>query len=236
MTYVSEWCRDRISPALSDEAASRMVRLSPGVDTDRFYPGCGGAEVRKGLGISEDAPVVVCTARMIKRKGQDTLVEAWPAVLREFPDAVLLLVGDGPYRARVERFARRLGVEDSVIFTGSVPWEEMPAYTDAGDVFAMPCRTRLFGLEAEAFGIVFLEAAACGLPVIAGDSGGAPEVVAALGSGTVHPTVASAFSRGMINAIGPRRLADGPTVSPADSTPSDWTDVSERLRELLIAG
>jgi phosphatidyl-myo-inositol dimannoside synthase len=175
MTYVSEWCRDRIAPALSLSAAARMERLSPGVDTNRFYPGCGGAEVRKELGIPADAPVVVCTARMVKRKGQDTLVKAWPAVLREVPDALLLLVGDGPNRSRVERLAERLGVSDSVIFAGSVPLEEMPAYTDAGDVFAMPCRTRLFGLEAEAFGIVFLEAAACGLPMLVGDSGGAPE-------------------------------------------------------------
>jgi phosphatidylinositol alpha-1,6-mannosyltransferase len=177
MTYVSEWCRDRIAPALTDDAAARMVRLSPVVDTDRFYPGCGGAEVRRQLGISPEAPVVVCTARMVKRKGQDTLVKAWPQVLAEIPDARLLLVGDGRYRSMVERLARRLGVRDSVIFTGSVPWEQMPAYTDAGDVFAMPVRSRLCGLEAEAFGIVFLEAAACGLPVVAGDSGGVREVV-----------------------------------------------------------
>jgi phosphatidylinositol alpha-1,6-mannosyltransferase len=161
MTYVSEWCRDRIAPALSPAAASRMRRLSPGVDTERFYPGSGGAEVRNRLGIPADAPVVVCTARFVKRKGQDTLVKAWPAVLRAVPDARLLLVGDGPNRKRVERLVDRFGARGSVIFTGSVPWEEIPAYTDAGDVYAMPCRTRLFGLEAEAFGIVFLEAQAC---------------------------------------------------------------------------
>jgi phosphatidylinositol alpha-1,6-mannosyltransferase len=175
MTYVSEWCRERIAPALSPEAAARMRRLSPGVDTERFYPGCGGAEVRLRLGIPEVAPVVVCTARMIKRKGQDTLVKAWPEVLRAHPDARLLLVGDGPHRKVVERLARRRGVGESVIFTGSVPWDQVPAYTDAGDVFAMPCRTRWFGLEPEAFGIVFLEARACGLRVVAGDSGGATE-------------------------------------------------------------
>jgi phosphatidylinositol alpha-1,6-mannosyltransferase len=172
---VSEWCRERIAPALSPDAAARMELLSPGVDTERFYPGCGGAEVRRRLGIPEDAPVVVCTARMIKRKGQDTLVKAWPEVLRSHPDARLLLVGDGPNKKAVERLARRLRVADSVVFTGSVPWEEVPAYTDAGDVFAMPCRTRLFGLEPEAFGIVFLEAQACGLPALIGDSGGAPD-------------------------------------------------------------
>lgn len=184
MTYVSEWCRQQIAPALSPAAVERMERLSPGVDTGRFFPGCGGAEVRERLGIAAHAPVVVCTARMVRRKGQDTLVRAWPAVLREVPDAVLLLVGDGPARKRVERMVRRRGITDSVVLTGSVPWSEIPAYTDAGDVFAMPCRTRLFGLEAEAFGIVFLEAAACGLPVIGGDSGGAPEVVRELGGVT----------------------------------------------------
>jgi len=177
VTYVSEWCREQIAPALSPSAASRMVRLSPGVDTERFYPGCGGAEVRERLGIAPKTPVVVCIARMVKRKGQDTLVRAWPEVLRRLPDARLLLVGDGPNLRRVERIAASLGVAGSVIFTGSVAWEDVPAYMDAGDVFAMPCRTRRFGLEAEAFGIVFLEAAACGLPVIAGASGGAPETV-----------------------------------------------------------
>ena len=181
MTYVSEWCRERIAPALSTDAAARMQRLSPGVDTDRFYPGCGGAEVRERLGIPAEAPVVVCTARMIKRKGQDTLVKAWPQVLQAIPEAWLLLVGDGPNRRNVERLAGRCGVVDSVIFTGSVPWTDVPAYTDAGDVYAMPCRTRLFGLEPEAFGIVLLEAQACGISVVSGDSGGASEALGRMG-------------------------------------------------------
>ncbi len=108
MTYVSEWCRARIASALSPAAAARMQRLSPGVDPERFYPGCGGAEVRRRLGIPADAPVVVCTARFVRRKGQDTLVRAWPqGACASFPDARLLLVGDGPDRARVERMVRR---------------------------------------------------------------------------------------------------------------------------------
>ncbi len=179
MTYVSEWCRDRIAPALSPQARAVMQPLSPGVDLARFYPGCGGAQVRERLGIAPGAPVVVCTARMVPRKGQDTLIRAWPDVLSRQPGARLLLVGDGPYRAKLERMTDRAGLRGSVIFTGSVPWDEVPAYTDAGDVFAMPCRTRLFGLEPEAFGIVFLEAQACGLPVVVGDSGGAAESRAA---------------------------------------------------------
>lgn len=185
MTYVSEWCRDRVAPALSNRAAIKMQRLSPGVDTERFYPGCGGASVRERLGIPAEAPVVVCTARMIKRKGHDTLLDAWPAVVDEFPNARLLLIGDGPYRISLERLARRNAVRRSVLFIGAVPWTDIPAYTDAGNVFAMPCRTRLFGLEPEAFGIVFLEAQACGLPVLIGASGGAPEALISDGHGTV---------------------------------------------------
>lgn len=219
MTYVSEWCRERIAPALSVDAAARMERLSPGVDTDRFYPGCGGAEVRERLGIPADAPVVVCTARMVKRKGQDTLVKAWPAVLRELPDARLLLVGDGPNRRTVERLSRKLGVEDSVIFTGSVAWDEMPAYTDAGDVFAMPVRSRWFGLEAEAFGIVCLEAQACGLSVLVGDSGGAPEaVVRMLGSDVVQ------VGRAEVSRLIVGQLRESGAGRPLRGGPSVWAD------------
>ena len=175
MTYVSEYCHSRIAPALSPEAALRMQRLSPVVDRQRFRPGCGGEEVRRRLGIAAEALVVVCVARMVRRKGQDTLVRCWPEVLEQFPEAVLLLVGDGPDRRRLERMVARRKVGDSVVFTGSVPWEQVPAHLDAGDVFAMPCRSRLLGLEVEAFGIVYLEAAACGLRVVAGRSGGAGE-------------------------------------------------------------
>jgi phosphatidylinositol alpha-1,6-mannosyltransferase len=183
MTYVSDWCRDRIAPALSAAARGRMVRLSPGVDPGRFYPGCGGAAVRRRLGFDADTPVVVCLARLVRRKGQDTLVRAWPEVLRHHPAARLLIVGEGPDRRRLQRLAARMQVEDRVVFTGGVSWEDVPAYFDAGDVFAMPCRTRRLGLEVEAWGIVFVEAQACGLPVVIGDSGGAPETL--VGSGEV---------------------------------------------------
>jgi phosphatidylinositol alpha-1,6-mannosyltransferase len=178
LTYVSEFCRARIAPALSPPAAARMRRLVPRVDRSRFHPGCGGAEVRRRLGIAADAPVVVCVARLVRRKGQDTLVRIWPEVLESFPDAVLLLVGDGPDRRRLDRMVARRGIDGSVLRVGSVPWEQVPAYLDAGDVFAMPVRTRRLGLEVEAFGIVYLEAAACGLRVVGGRSGGAVEAVA----------------------------------------------------------
>ncbi|MGH8867313.1 MAG: glycosyltransferase family 4 protein [Actinomycetes bacterium] len=176
VTYLGEYTRRRISRALTPAAAGRMVQLTPGVDETMFHPGAGGAEVRARLGLG-GAPVVVCVSRLVPRKGQDTLVRAWPTVLRAEPEARLLLVGGGPSRARLERLVDSVGVRGSVVLTGSVPWTELPAYFDAGDVFAMPCRTRNRGLDVEGLGIVYLEASATGLPVVAGDSGGAPDAV-----------------------------------------------------------
>ncbi len=176
VTYLGEYCRRRIATALSPAARERMVRFTPGVDDTTFRPGCGGDEVRARLGLG-DRPVVVCVSRMVPRKGQDVLVRALPAIRAQVPDAALLVVGDGPHRGEVERLVDRLGLRDDVVLTGRVPWDETPAYYDAGDVFCMPTRTRLGGLEPEALGICYLEAAATGLPVVAGDSGGAPDAV-----------------------------------------------------------
>ncbi|GAA2078616.1 glycosyltransferase family 4 protein [Streptomyces albiaxialis] len=176
LTYLGEYTRSRIASALSPSAASRMVQLPPGVDEKTFHPGSGGEAIRARLGLAE-RPVVVCVSRLVPRKGQDTLIQAMPRVLSAVPDAVLLIVGGGPHRADLERMAADRGLTDSVRFTGPVPWEELPAHYGAGDVFAMPCRTRRGGLDVEGLGIVYLEASATGLPVVAGDSGGAPDAV-----------------------------------------------------------
>jgi phosphatidylinositol alpha-1,6-mannosyltransferase len=113
----------------------------------------------------------------VARKGQDVLVAAWPRVLARHPGARLLLVGSGPAERSLRRAVAARGLEGSVVLTGAVPAEELPAHYAAGDVFAMPCRTRRAGLDVEGLGMVFLEAAACGRPVVAGTSGGAPEAV-----------------------------------------------------------
>ncbi|MDH6704285.1 phosphatidylinositol alpha-1,6-mannosyltransferase [Kitasatospora sp. MAA19] len=191
LTYLGEYTRSRIAGAVGPQAAARMVQLPPGVDETTFHPDSGGAEVRRRLGLA-DRPVVVCVSRLVPRKGQDTLIEAMPQILVDVPDAVLLIVGGGPYRADLEKLADAKGVRDSVRFTGSVPWEELPAHYGAGDVFAMPCRTRRGGLDVEGLGIVYLEASATGLPVVAGDSGGAPDAVLEGETGYVVPGGSSA--------------------------------------------
>jgi phosphatidylinositol alpha-1,6-mannosyltransferase len=214
VTYLGEYVRSRLARALSPEAAKRLVRLAPGVDVTLFRPGAGGEAVRDRLGLA-GRPVVVCVSRLVRRKGQDTLIRAWPQVRAEVGDAVLLLVGDGPYAGDLRRLARRVGVSDAVLFTGPVPWTELPGYYDAGDVFAMPCRTRRGGLDVEGLGLVYLEASATGLPVIAGDSGGAPDAILDGESGYVVRDVAGAAARviellkdpGRARAMGDKGLA-----------------------------
>jgi phosphatidylinositol alpha-1,6-mannosyltransferase len=135
-----------------------------------------GGEIRRRYGLGQ-APVVVCVSRLVRRKGQDQLIAVLSDVRRRVPGTRLLLVGRGPDEQRLRRLAARVGADDAVVFAGGVALADLPAFYAAGDVFAMPCRTRRAGMDVEGLGLVYLEASACGLPVIAGDSGGAPEAV-----------------------------------------------------------
>jgi phosphatidylinositol alpha-1,6-mannosyltransferase len=174
VTYLGEYTRVRLDRAL--RGLTDLQRLAPGVDIEAYHPGVDGSGVRAKHRLA-DRPVVVCVSRLVPRKGQDALIRALPAIRRRVPGAALLIVGGGPYRPTLERLAREAGLERDVVFTGSVPWAELPAHYAAGDVYAMPCRTRNRGLDVEGLGIVYLEASATGLPVVAGDSGGAPDAV-----------------------------------------------------------
>ncbi|MFF9910897.1 glycosyltransferase family 4 protein [Streptomyces sp. NPDC013457] len=235
ITYLGEYTRSRIAAALTPAAAGRMVQLPPGVDEKTFHPGSGGDAVRERLGLS-GRPVVVCVSRLVPRKGQDTLIRALPEILRRVPDAVLLIVGGGPYEKDLRRLAATTGVADSVRFTGAVPWEELPAHYGAGDVFAMPCRTRRGGLDVEGLGIVYLEASATGLPVVAGDSGGAPDAVLDGETGWVVRGEDPEESADRIATL----LLDPELRARMGARGRDWVEerwrwdlLAERLRELL---
>ena len=235
VTYLGEYTRVRLARALSPAAAARMTRLTPGVDTSAFRPGAGGAAVRERLGLG-GRPVTVCVSRLVPRKGQDTLIRAWPEVLAAVPDALLLIVGGGRYRAALARLAARTGVAGSVVFAGPVPWPELPAYYDAGDVFAMPCRTRRQGLDVEGLGIVYLEASAAGLPVIGGDSGNAPDAIRPGETGYVVPGRRPA---GLVAAL-VELLTDPAVARVMGEKGMAWVDqewrwdlVSQRLQRIL---
>ncbi|MFF3784019.1 glycosyltransferase family 4 protein [Streptomyces sp. NPDC001933] len=174
VTYLGQYTRARIEPALGPRA--RMSRLVPGVDAEAYRPRAGALpDPRTELAL-HGKRVILCVARLVPRKGQDTLIRALPLIRSKVPDAELVVVGRGPDEARLRRLAARYG-GGAVHFAGGVAHTGTPPYYAAADVFAMPCRTRRAGLEAEGLGIVFLEAAASGLPVVVGDSGGAPDTV-----------------------------------------------------------
>ena len=175
VTYVSRYTRGRFASAFGPRAA--LEHLPPGVDTERFRPDpASREEMRTRLRLGE-RPTVLCLSRLVPRKGQDMLIRALPAIRQRVDGAALVIVGGGPYLDTLRGLAQRSGVTDHVTFTGGVPVAELPAYHAMADVFAMPCRTRGAGLDIEGLGIVFLEASATGVPVVAGSSGGAPETV-----------------------------------------------------------
>jgi phosphatidylinositol alpha-1,6-mannosyltransferase len=178
LTYISEYTHKKIAKALSPEAASRMRRIVPGVNVTEFSPtnSSFGNQLRAELGWT-DRPVIVCVSRLMARKGQDELIRALPEVHQTSPMASLIIVGEGPYRKDLESLVKKFGLEEFVHLTGKVSQGELSKWYAAGDIFAMPCRTRMGGWDVEGLGIVFLEGSATGLPVIAGDSGGAIDAV-----------------------------------------------------------
>lgn len=175
LTYLGQFTQQAISRALSALDAQHMVKIAPGIDVDHFFPR-DATSLRKELKL-DNKRVIVSVGRLVHRKGQDHLIQALPQILRSVPDAHLLMVGQGPYREHLEKLVQHLGLKDHVSFIGRIQYDQLPEYICAGDVFAMPSRSRFFGLEVEGLGIVYLEASACGLPVIAGASGGAPDAV-----------------------------------------------------------
>jgi len=176
LTYLGEFTRQAISKPLTRKSATEMVKIAPGIDTAHFIPQPDAMQKRKELGL-QDKKIIISVGRLVHRKGQDNLIQAMPAVLKKIPNAHLLLVGEGPYRKHLEKLVLKSSLEQNVTFAGRIMYDKLPSYLSAADLFAMPSRSRFFGLEVEGLGIVYLEASACGIPVVAGNSGGAPDAV-----------------------------------------------------------
>jgi phosphatidyl-myo-inositol dimannoside synthase len=217
VTYLTEYTHVRIASAYGPRP--RFVWVPPGVDTDAFRPDVSGSVVRERHGLG-DRPTVVCVSRLVPRKGQDTLIRAWPSVRGRTPGAVLLIVGQGRDLPRLRRLVARHGLERDVVFTGGVPWAELPEHYAAGHVFAMPCRTRRGGMDVEGLGIVYLEASATGLPVVAGDSGGAPAAVLRGETGWVVPGRSVTAVAERVTAL----LADPATARAAGEKGRAWVE------------
>ena len=236
ITYVSRYTRSRFASAFGPMAA--LEHLPSGVDTEQFRPDpLARKDIRERYGLG-DRPIVVCVSRLWPRKGQDMLIRALPLIRRRVPDAALLLVGGGPYQTRLQAMAEQLDVAEHVVLTGRVPWDELPAHFVAGDVFAMPCRTHGRGLDVEGLGIVYLEASASGLPVVAGNSGGAPEAVL---PGVTGQVVDGRVLDELVDAVSglladpERAAAMGEAGRRWVSDNWQWDGIARRLETLLQA-
>lgn len=214
--------------------ATPVSVLHLGADPATFRPDLPTADLRERHDIG-DRPVVVCVSRLVARKGQDVLIEGIDRIRARAPGAVLVIVGSGPYEPHLRALAARAPA-GSVVFTGAVPAQDLPRYYALGDVFAMPCRTRLAGLEVEGWGNVFIEAAACGKPVVVGDSGGARE---ALVDGETGVLVDGADVGAVADAVG-CLLADPERARRMGVAGRNrvlerltWTAVAERLSRWL---
>jgi phosphatidylinositol alpha-1,6-mannosyltransferase len=234
VTFVSRYTRGRFASAFGPAAA--LEHLPPGVDTDRFRPDpARRAELRARYRLDQ-RPVVLCVSRLVPRKGQDTLIRALPSIRRRAAGARLVIVGGGPYLTALRRLARRCDVADHVTFIGGVPAAELPAYYALADVFAMPCRTRGAGLDVEGLGIVFLEASATGVPVVAGRSGGAPETVQHNKTGVVvdgHSVESVADAVANLLAHPDRATSMGAAGRDWVSARWRWDTLAARLGDLL---
>jgi phosphatidyl-myo-inositol dimannoside synthase len=234
VTTISDFTSAQLGPHL---AARKVVRVPPGVDLQRFTPEVDGAARRARWGVPADAPVVGCVSRLVPRKGQDALVAVWPQLRARHPDAWLVLVGEGPAERRLAREVARLGPGAQVVVAGRAAWEDLPACYAALDVFAMPCRTRWGGLDVEGLGIVYLEAQACGVPAVAGRSGGAPETV----RDGISGSVVDGRDRAALLATLDGWLADPAARGRAGREGRRWVEerwgweaIAGRFRDLLV--
>jgi phosphatidyl-myo-inositol dimannoside synthase len=233
VTVISDFTAEQLGPHL---AAAQVMRVPPGVDLDRFTPAVDGQALRASWGVPAAAPVVGCVSRLVPRKGQDALVDVWPRLRARHPAAWLVLVGEGPGQRRLARDVARLGPAAQVVLAGRAAWEDLPACYAALDVFAMPCRTRWGGLDVEGLGIVYLEAQACGVPAVAGRSGGAPETV----RDGVSGSVVDGRDRAALIAALDGWLADPAARERAGREGRRWVEqrwgweaIAERFRHLL---
>jgi len=235
LTYLGDFTRGEIAKALDHESVAKLVRIAPGIDTEHFTPRTDAQGLRESLGLG-NKKVIVSVGRLVHRKGQDVLIEAMPEIMTSISDAHLLLIGEGPYKKELEKRIKNLGLEDRVTFVGRVQYADLPRYICVGDVFAMPSRSRLAGLEVEGLGIVYLEASACGLPVIGGISGGAPNAVLQGETGfSVDGRSAHEVAEALVRVLADKELAQrlGTRGRQWIIEQWQWQMWSERFNQLL---
>ena len=235
LTYLGSFTRRAISKALNEADRGKLIALPPGVDVRQFAPGVKSERLIERYEV-RDKTVILCVGRLVQRKGQDLLIKAMAQVTRKYPQAHLLIAGVGNYEARLKKLSEKLGMTEHISFLGRVPYEELPDLFRVADIFASPTRDRFGGLEVEGLGIVYLEASASGIPVIAGRSGGSPDAVQPGASGLV---VDGRKVDELVNALelllvdDAKRIAMGASGRRWMESQWSWQVIGARFRRLL---
>lgn len=170
----SDFTRDTLI-SLIGVRPDRIVMTYPTVDTERMRPGLAFADLRAGIGLSDGQALVFSVGRLTRRKGFDQVIRALPALVRRGVDVHYAIAGIGDDRDYLQDVAREAGMADRVHLLGAVAHEDLPRWYNACDLFAMPNRD--IGGDTEGFGLVYMEANACGKPVLAGLAGGTGSAV-----------------------------------------------------------
>ncbi|MBU6243420.1 MAG: glycosyltransferase family 4 protein [Acidobacteria bacterium] len=236
LTYLTDYTGTAIAKALGKKSKAKMVKILPGIDISHFVPSERDLGLASEIGIY-DRPTIVSVGRLVHRKGQDRLIEALPIILEKVPDVALLLVGTGPHKTEIEALVTKHGMEKHVFFVGRILHENLPKYFALGDLFAMPARNRLAGMEVEGLGIVYLEASACGIPTLVGNSGGAPEALIEgktgfLVDGDNVSEIAEAAIRILTNPVLKQEMGSHGNKWVNDHW--NWQIWSERFNEILF--
>lgn len=232
--YLGDFTKSEIVK-ISNES-QKFLQIAPGIDTEHFAPKSARGDLIEKYRL-DGRRVIVSVGRLVHRKGQDELVKAMPKILNKFPDAILLFVGEGPIKQMLFNSAKQLGVLPKVVFAGRVSHHDLPDYICLGEIFAMPVRSRFSGLEVEGLGIVYLEASACGLPVIVGNSGGAVDAVldkktGLLVDGTKSDQIADAICELLANPERAKQMG----AAGRDWVIKNWqlSSWSEKFNKVLI--
>ena len=219
--------------------SERIEIVHPGCDVTRFQPTSVSDEFRKAiLGSHAQGKVILTVGRLVARKGHDVLIRALPRILKSIPDACYLIIGSGPAKPMLEELAFSMGVPGNLIFLENVKDDELPSMYGMCDVFVMPSRADLGACDVEGFGIVYLEANACGKPVIAGKSGGIADAVVDGETGILVPpdspeTLAESICRVLTHEEDAEKLGQqGRERAIRDFS---WDAIANRVDRIMIA-
>ena len=232
----------RFTASLVEQAGvdrRRIHVIHPGCDAERFQPRPVDRALRdRLLGARAGGRVVLTVGNLVERKGHDMVIQALAQIIRRVPDTPYLIVGEGPYRDDLDRLARATGVRDRVVFAGRVDADGLPDVYALSDVFVMPSRVRHAARDVEGFGLVFLEANACGKPVIGGRTGGIPEAIVDGKTGfLVEPESVADIADRLKTLLTDREVATemGRQGRTRVTAHFSWADAAAQVQDLVTA-